>query len=60
VTLRKDFDAAHPQVRQVMEPILKKLDNKTMQKLNAEVDVDGRDPAVVARDWLAGEGFVGS
>ena len=29
-----------------------------MRKLNAEVDVSGRDPAVVARDWLAREGFV--
>ncbi|MCE7010324.1 glycine betaine ABC transporter substrate-binding protein [Kibdelosporangium philippinense] len=60
VTLRKDFDAAHPQVAQVMAPILAKLDNDTMRKLNAEVDVDGRDPAVVARDWLAREGFVTS
>jgi osmoprotectant transport system substrate-binding protein len=59
ITMRKDFNDAHPQVAQVMAPILKKLDNDTMRKLNAEVDVDGRDPAVVARDWLAKEGFVG-
>jgi osmoprotectant transport system substrate-binding protein len=59
ITLRKEFNEAHPQVAQVMAPILKKLDNDTMRKLNAEVDVDGRDPAVVARDWLAREGFVG-
>ncbi|MFC0107461.1 glycine betaine ABC transporter substrate-binding protein [Kibdelosporangium aridum] len=58
ITLRKDFNEAHPQVAQVMAPILAKLDNDTMRKLNAEVDVDGRDPAVVARDWLVREGFV--
>ncbi|CAM3737878.1 glycine betaine ABC transporter substrate-binding protein [Kibdelosporangium persicum] len=58
VTLRKDFNEAHPQVAQVMAPIIAKLDNNTIRKLNAEVDVDGRDPAVVARDWLVREGFV--
>jgi osmoprotectant transport system substrate-binding protein len=58
VTLRRDFAEAHPQVAQVLAPILRKLDNDTMRKLNAEVDVDGRDPAVVARDWLARNGFV--
>ncbi|MET0135831.1 MAG: glycine betaine ABC transporter substrate-binding protein [Kibdelosporangium sp.] len=58
VAMRKEFTDAHPQVAQVMAPIIKKLDNDTMRKLNAEVDVDGRDPAVVARDWLAREGFV--
>jgi osmoprotectant transport system substrate-binding protein len=59
IAMRKDFADAHPKVAEVMAPIVGKLDNDTMRKLNAEVDVDGRDPAVVARDWLAGEGFVG-
>nr|WP_225953667.1 glycine betaine ABC transporter substrate-binding protein [Kibdelosporangium phytohabitans] len=56
--VRKDFDEAHPQVAKVLAPVVAKLDNDTMRKLNAEVDVDGKDPAVVARDWLAREGFV--
>ncbi|ONI84078.1 glycine/betaine ABC transporter substrate-binding protein [Actinosynnema sp. ALI-1.44] len=56
--LRKDFADAHPQVAQVLAPVVARLDNDTMRKLNAEVDVDGKDPAVVARDWLAREGFV--
>nr|WP_042197430.1 glycine betaine ABC transporter substrate-binding protein [Kibdelosporangium sp. MJ126-NF4]CEL22950.1 L-proline glycine betaine binding ABC transporter protein ProX (TC 3.A.1.12.1) / Osmotic adaptation [Kibdelosporangium sp. MJ126-NF4]CTQ90089.1 L-proline glycine betaine binding ABC transporter protein ProX (TC 3.A.1.12.1) / Osmotic adaptation [Kibdelosporangium sp. MJ126-NF4] len=56
--LRKDFHAAHPKVAEVLAPVVAKLDNDTMRRLNAEVDVDGRDPAIVARDWLASAGFV--
>jgi osmoprotectant transport system substrate-binding protein len=41
-----------------LAPIVAKLDNDTVRALNAEVDVDGRDPATVARDWLVREGFV--
>ncbi|MFT7838009.1 glycine betaine ABC transporter substrate-binding protein [Saccharothrix sp. BKS2] len=58
VVLRDEFDRAHPRVREVLAPIVAKLDNDTIRELNAEVDVDGRDPAVVARDWLVREGFV--
>jgi osmoprotectant transport system substrate-binding protein len=58
IVLREDFHTAHPQVEQVLAPIVAKLDNDTIRGLNAEVDVDGRDPAAVARDWLVREGFV--
>lgn len=58
--VRKDFNETHPQVARVLAPVVAKLDNDTMRKLNAEVDVDGKDPAVVARDWLVREGFVTS
>jgi osmoprotectant transport system substrate-binding protein len=26
--------------------------------MNKQVDVEGRDPAVVARDWMVAKGFV--
>ncbi|MDU0288915.1 glycine betaine ABC transporter substrate-binding protein [Saccharothrix longispora] len=58
IVLREEFHRAHPQVAEVMAPIVGKLDNETVLALNAEVDVDGRDPAIVARDWLVREGFV--
>jgi osmoprotectant transport system substrate-binding protein len=29
-----------------------------MLKLNAKVDADGEDPAIVALDWLKAEGLV--
>ncbi|RKT54752.1 glycine betaine ABC transporter substrate-binding protein [Saccharothrix australiensis] len=58
VVLRKEFADAHPRIAEVMAPVVAKLDNDTIRRLNAEVDVDGRDPAAVARDWLVAEGFV--
>ncbi|WP_367127356.1 glycine betaine ABC transporter substrate-binding protein [Saccharothrix sp. HUAS TT1] len=58
VVLREDFHTAHPQVAEVLAPVVEALDNDTIRALNAEVDVDGRDPAAVARDWMVREGFV--
>ncbi|AHH93427.1 glycine betaine ABC transporter substrate-binding protein [Kutzneria viridogrisea] len=50
--------AEHPQIEQVLRPVAERLDNDTMLKLNAQVDVQGKDPADVARDWLVEQGFV--
>ncbi|MFD0200349.1 MULTISPECIES: glycine betaine ABC transporter substrate-binding protein [Saccharothrix] len=58
VVLRQRFHEAHPEVAEVLAPVVAALDNDTIRALNAEVDVDGRDPAAVARDWMAREGFV--
>lgn len=60
VTLRKDFLAAHPEIADVMNPVAAELDNDTILKLSVKIDGDGEDPAVVARDWLAEQGFVTS
>lgn len=56
--MRKDFAAAHPEVQEVMAPITAKLDDAVMTELNRQVDVEGKEPADVARDWLVSEGFV--
>lgn len=58
VVLREEFHGAHPEVARVLAPVTAALDNDTIRALNAEVDVDGRDPAAVARDWMVREGFV--
>ncbi|WP_199440642.1 glycine betaine ABC transporter substrate-binding protein [Umezawaea beigongshangensis] len=47
-----------PRIAEVLAPVAAKLDNDVMLRLNARVDVDGEDPADVARDWLVAEGFV--
>ena len=60
LTVRSSVLAEHPQIEQVLKPISEQLDNKTMQELNAQVDVQGKDPADVARDWLVKQGFVTS
>jgi osmoprotectant transport system substrate-binding protein len=48
----------HPELRGIFEAVSKELTTETMLQLNAEVDVEGRDPALVARDWLVEKGFV--
>ncbi|ACU35995.1 glycine betaine ABC transporter substrate-binding protein [Actinosynnema pretiosum subsp. pretiosum] len=58
LVLREEFHEQHPEIERIMTPVFEKLDNDTIIRLNAEVDVDGRDPAAVARDWMVGEGFV--
>ncbi|GAA2676081.1 MULTISPECIES: glycine betaine ABC transporter substrate-binding protein [Actinosynnema] len=58
LVLREEFHEQHPEIERIMTPVFEKLDNDTIIRLNAEVDVDGRDPAAVARDWMVSEGFV--
>lgn len=58
LVMKKSFAEAHPQVVEVMAPISERLTNDVMTELNRQVDVEGKEPADVARDWLAQEGFV--
>lgn len=48
----------HPEIEDLLAPVTEKLTDKVLIKLNAEVDVDGREPTDVARDWLADQGFI--
>ncbi|GHF45592.1 glycine/betaine ABC transporter substrate-binding protein [Streptomyces morookaense] len=48
----------HPAIREVLEPITARLTNEVARELNAEVDVEGKDPREVALGWLVREGFV--
>lgn len=50
--------AEHPQIEDLFAPVTEKLTNEVLLELNAQIDVDGRDPADVALDWLREEGFV--
>ena len=58
VEIRKATLDAHPEIAKVVAPLETLLTNQVMLDLNAEVDVDGRDPAVVARDFLVKKGLV--
>ncbi|RNI24230.1 glycine betaine ABC transporter substrate-binding protein [Flexivirga caeni] len=48
----------YPQIADLVAPVTKKLTNDVLLHLNAQVDVDGKEPADVAYDWLRKEGFV--
>jgi osmoprotectant transport system substrate-binding protein len=56
--INNDLLQEHPEIEEILDPVSAKLTTETMQNLNAEVDVEGREPSLVARDWLRDQGFV--
>ncbi|MDJ0357538.1 glycine betaine ABC transporter substrate-binding protein [Paenarthrobacter sp. PH39-S1] len=42
----------NPQIQTTMEPVSKLLTTNELQKLNAQIDVDGKTPEEVASGWL--------
>jgi osmoprotectant transport system substrate-binding protein len=58
VTMKREFFEAHPEIAEVTGPVTAALTNDAIIEMNKQVDVEGRDPAVVARDWMLAEGFV--
>jgi osmoprotectant transport system substrate-binding protein len=53
-----DLLEAHPELAEIFGQLNPRLTNETMMMLNAKVDSDGDDPAIVARDWLVSEGLL--
>ncbi|MEU7140244.1 glycine betaine ABC transporter substrate-binding protein [Nocardia sp. NPDC046473] len=58
VVMRKSFADAHPQVATILDPISQRLTNEAVTELNRLVDLEGKEPADVARDWMVAQGFV--
>ncbi|MGI5219567.1 glycine betaine ABC transporter substrate-binding protein [Nocardia sp. CA-290969] len=58
LVMRAEFADAHPEVTALMAPISGLLTNESITELNRQVDVEGREPAEVARDWMVANGFV--
>jgi osmoprotectant transport system substrate-binding protein len=50
--VRMDLLERHPEVADILNALSAHLDNATMQMLNAQVDIDDRDPSHVARDFF--------
>jgi osmoprotectant transport system substrate-binding protein len=48
----------YPQIKDLIEPVAAKLNDKTLIELNGRIDVDGQTPSKVAEDWLRSEGFI--
>ena len=49
---------AHPELAELFNEFVPLLTDETMQELNAQVDVEGREPADVALEWMDEQGFV--
>ena len=48
----------HPELADTLNLLAGKLNDETMQKLNAKVDVDKQDPKAVASEWLKAQGLI--
>ncbi|MGV9796895.1 glycine betaine ABC transporter substrate-binding protein [Mycobacterium sp. NPDC003449] len=53
-----DLLGAHPELAEIFAQLNPLLTNETMLTLNAKVDSDGDDPAIVAREWLIEQGLL--
>ncbi|WP_067438951.1 glycine betaine ABC transporter substrate-binding protein [Nocardioides jensenii] len=58
LVVNEDVLEDHPQIRDLFAPVTKKLTDKVLLELNAQVDVEGKEPVDVAYDWLKDEGFI--
>lgn len=58
LVVRDQLMADYPQLADLFAPLSQRLTNGVIAKLNAEVDVDGREPADVAYDWLKQQGLI--
>ena len=56
--VRQETLDAYPNIAEILNPIAPLLTDEVMSGLNAQVDVDGEEPADVARAWLEEQGLL--
>lgn len=56
--IREPVLAAHPEIREILDPVFATLTLETLQKLNAEIAVDGQEAAAVAVAYLRSHHFL--
>ena len=49
---------AHPEIATLLDPVFATLTLETLQRLNAEIAIEGHDAGAVAAAYLAAKGFV--
>ena len=57
-TFRGEVIDANPEIPGLLEPVFAQLDLETLQRLNAEVALEGQDARDVAENWLREAGFI--
>lgn len=57
-TIRNEVLNAHPEIADALNEVFSSLDTETMIALNGQVDMDNKDPAEVARNYLVEKGFI--
>jgi glycine betaine/choline ABC-type transport system substrate-binding protein len=56
--VREDALEKYPELKEIFQPLSKKLTTEEMQKLNAQVDLKNKDEEDTARDWLKANGLI--
>ena len=54
---RGEIIETYPEIPDLLDPVFALLDKETLQDLNSQVALEGKDAATVAADFLAAEGF---
>ena len=60
LVVRQSVLQKYPAIANLMAPVAAKLDTATMVSLNAQVEIQNKKVADVARDWLTQNGFLSS
>lgn len=58
VVMRKEIADKYPSIAVITKPVSEALTNSEITEMNKQVDVEGKEPADVARDWMVRKGFV--
>lgn len=56
--IRESVLARYPKIKDLLAPVFKSLDGPTLQALNAQIALEGRDAKKVATDYLKAKGFI--
>jgi len=56
--IREAVLRAHPQIAQIVKPLMESFDRETLQQLNERVQVNGESDEAVAADYLRSRGFL--
>ncbi len=56
--IRAETLERYPEIEEILQPLIERLDDETMQRLNALVDIEGYEPDEAAAEFLEEEGLI--
>lgn len=56
--IRAEVLKAHPAIESLLKPVFSSLSTSTLQKLNGQITIEGKDAQTVAFDYLKSKGFI--
>lgn len=56
--VREEILSEYPEIEEILNPVFASLDLETLQELNSQIAVEGRDPSAVAQEYLEENGFL--